>query len=173
MTVLTTRLEAARRDQPAPTTSVLLARAAHALATRPSIWQPLVEFDAQERYYARIPQRLAIPGGFEAWLLTWLPGQRTGWHDHGGSAGAVVVVRGVLAEKVIVGSELNPVERRDLVRGRVRPFGARHQHEMVNRSDEPAVSIHVYAPELRSMTRYRLDGASLVPTSVDRAGAAW
>jgi predicted metal-dependent enzyme (double-stranded beta helix superfamily) len=164
---------ALRREAAAPTTSVLLARAAHAIASRPSSWQPLVHFDPDERYYARIPQRLAIPGGFEAWLLTWLPGQRTGWHDHGGSAGAVVVVRGVLSENLVAGSEIHPVEQRELTRGHVRPFGAHHQHEMLNRSSEPAVSVHVYAPELTSMTRYRLDGASLIPTAVERAGLAW
>ena len=164
---------ALRRETAAPTTSVLLARAAHGLASRPGSWQSLVQFDADQRFYARIPQRLAIPGGFEAWLLTWLPGQRTGWHDHGGSAGAVVVVRGVLSESIVVGSETSPVEHRDLVRGRVRPFGAHHRHEMLNQSAEPAVSIHVYAPVLTTMTRYRLDGAHLVPTGVDRAGRAW
>lgn len=168
MTALTFRREAA-----APTTRVLLARAAHAIAARPGIWQPLIRFDADERYYARIPQRLAIPGGFEAWLLTWLPGQGTGWHDHGGSAGAVVVVRGSLTESLVAGSTESPVEERELARGQIRPFGAHHRHHMGNRTSEPAVSIHVYAPELTTMTRYRLDGAELVPTAVDRAGREW
>ncbi|SES82853.1 hypothetical protein [Geodermatophilus poikilotrophus] len=30
----------------------------------------------------------------QVWLLPWLPGQGTGLHDHGGSAGASAVVRG-------------------------------------------------------------------------------
>ena len=34
------------------------------------------------------------------WLLSWLPGQGTGLHDHGGSAGAFAVVRGTLHERV-------------------------------------------------------------------------
>ena len=38
----------------------------------------------------------------EAWLLTWLPGQGTDWHDHGGSAGAFVVVQGALVEGTAV-----------------------------------------------------------------------
>ena len=166
-------LQPLTREVALPTTSVLLARAAHSLASRPSIWTPLVRFDADERYYARIPLRLAITGGFESWLLTWLPGQRTGWHDHGGSAGAVVVVRGALTERLLAGSASEPVEQRELTRGRVRPFGRDHRHEMINRSTEPAVSIHVYAPELTTMTRYRFDGADLVPTSVERAGLQW
>lgn len=47
-----------------------------ALATRlseqRSLWQPLVEYDPSSRYYAR----LAATRDHEAWLLTWLPGQR-------------------------------------------------------------------------------------------------
>src|SRR3712207_8332217 len=36
----------------------------------------------------------------QVWLLSWLPGQGTGLHDHGGSAGALAVVRGTLSEAV-------------------------------------------------------------------------
>jgi hypothetical protein len=120
-----------------PSTRALLVRAAEALGSRPELWQPLVRFDADERYFTRIPQRLAIPGGFEAWLLTWLPGQGTGWHDHGGSAGAVAVVSGTLAEYLLMGSEVAPLERGDLRPGQVRAFGAQHRHEMVNSAPSP------------------------------------
>jgi Cysteine dioxygenase type I len=166
-------VQALGREQAVVDTSVLLCRAAEALAARPQVWEPLVAFDPVERYYARIPQRLAIPGGFEAWLLTWLPGQGTGWHDHGGSAGAVTVVSGRLSESVMGEFEPGEVVRHELARGRVRPFDHHHRHEMVNASDRPAVSIHVYAPELAEMTRYRLDGATLVATSVERRGRNW
>ena len=51
--------------------------------------------DPVDRYYVR----LARQREFEAWLLTWLPGQGTDWHDHGGSAGAFMTLRGVLTER--------------------------------------------------------------------------
>jgi hypothetical protein len=54
------------------------------LAKQRLLWEPLVSYDPADRYYVR----LAREPEFEAWLLTWLPGQGTDWHDHGGSAGA-------------------------------------------------------------------------------------
>ena len=65
-----------------------LAATATRLADAPHLWEPLVDYDPVSRFYAR----LALTPEHEAWLLTWLPGQGTDWHDHGGSAGAFVVV---------------------------------------------------------------------------------
>lgn len=65
------------------------------LAANRSRWEGLIRFDAISRY--RIS--LDADGQYEAWLLTWLPGQHTGWHDHGGSGGAFVVLQGILTEQ--------------------------------------------------------------------------
>src|ERR1700722_15710177 len=35
-------------------------------------------------------------------------------------------------------------------------FGGRHVHDIVNAGDTPAISVHVYAPRLTSMTYYRI-----------------
>ena len=74
------------------------------LAEQTELWEPLVNYDPISRYYAR----LAGEPDFEAWLLTWVPGQGTDWHDHGGSAGAFVVVRGELTERHATVSPLSP-----------------------------------------------------------------
>ena len=74
------------------------------LAGQHALWEPLVRYDPISRYYAR----LASEPDFEAWLLTWLPGQGTEWHDHGGSAGAFVVVRGELTERTATVSQVGP-----------------------------------------------------------------
>lgn len=102
------------------------------LADLTELWQPLVEYDPVSRYYAR----LAKEPDFEAWLLTWLPGQGTNWHDHGGSAGAFVVVRGTLTERH---ASVNPLahpriepELRELSEGTLRAFGTKHIHEVTN-----------------------------------------
>lgn len=144
------------------------------LARRADLWQPHVVF-AQPRHY----HRLAAGDGWEAWLLTWLPGQGTGLHDHGGSEGAFAVVGGVLSETVLVPSRAQTgapqrFERltRRYERGTVRPFGARHLHD-VEPDGGPAVSLHVYTPGLSSMSRYRLDDGLLVKTSHERAGVDW
>jgi Rrf2 family protein len=103
-----------------------------------------------ERWYAL----LAANDTFEAWVIGWPVGGAIELHDHGGSSGAVHVVRGALEE-----ASTNRVSRTALARARVGEdesitFGADHVHDVVNLGDEPALSIHVYAPRLVSMTFY-------------------
>ena len=43
-------------------------------------WPFAPRFDPTQRWY----QRLATADDHEAWVLTWLPGQGTDLHDHGG-----------------------------------------------------------------------------------------
>src|SRR5688572_4283033 len=146
----------------ATVTSTDLLSHARRLAADPARWPSTLHFDTAGRWYTR----LTDAGGHEAWLLTWLPGQQTGWHDHGGSAGAFLVVSGQLREDTVGGS-------RRLVTGTGRRFGARHVHRVANDGGLPAISVHVYSPALTSMTRYELVGGSLRPRVVERAGADW
>jgi mannose-6-phosphate isomerase-like protein (cupin superfamily) len=143
-----------------------LLAAARWWAEDPARWTVRPEYDPVERWYTRI----AETAEHEVWLLTWLPGQETDWHDHGGSAGAFVVVSGALVERT-AGAGL--VRHTALPAGAGRRFGAHHVHGVANRGDTPAISIHVYAPALRSMTRYRLDGGRLRVAEVERAGVSW
>jgi hypothetical protein len=57
--------------------------------------------------------------------------------------------------------------------GSVRVFGPRHVHRIVNADTAPAVSLHVYAPALREMTRYRIDDGVLSVAVVEKAGIDW
>ena len=75
------------------------------VATRPERWLALVRYDADRRWY----QRLARDEDHEVWLLSWLPGQRTGFHDHGSSGGAFTVVQGCLRERAAYGGRPDPV----------------------------------------------------------------
>jgi hypothetical protein len=56
-----------------------LVEIATSLARQQALWGPLVSYDPVARYYVR----LAREHEFEAWLLTWLPGQ--------GTAGTIMV----------------------------------------------------------------------------------
>ncbi|MFC8849394.1 MULTISPECIES: cysteine dioxygenase [unclassified Micromonospora] len=47
-------------------------------------WPVPLRFDPEQRWYAR----LAVAADHEVWALSWLPGQGTDLHDHGGSSGA-------------------------------------------------------------------------------------
>ena len=74
-----------------------LTQLVRSIAARQDRWADLVRYHAGERWY----QRLEQTGNHELWLLSWLPGQRTGFHDHFGSAGAFAVVRGEVQERTI------------------------------------------------------------------------
>jgi len=135
-------------------------------ATAPNDWPLAPRFSATHRW----SHRLATLPDAEVWLLTWLPGQCTDVHDHGGSAGAFTVVEGELTEETFAGvrpaSTLMPS-------GTGRGFGAHHVHRVANLGPKPAVSIHVYGPALTSMTQYRVESGRLVVASVERAGIQW
>jgi predicted metal-dependent enzyme (double-stranded beta helix superfamily) len=133
----------------APALPSTLAATVRAYAARPALWRPLLRFAAPDRWYLR----LGSTGESELWLLTWLPGQGTEIHDHGGSSGAFGVVDGALTERTFPGGE---PRRRALPTGGLRAFGPRHIHQVVNRGPRPAVSIHAYAPALATQAYYRL-----------------
>ncbi|BCL17135.1 cysteine dioxygenase [Micromonospora sagamiensis] len=137
-----------------------------AVARRHAVPSLPVRFDPAQRWYAR----LASGPDHEVWLLTWLPGQGTDLHDHGGSAGAFLVVSGALTEEVVAGGQLRP---HLLAAGVGRRFGPRHVHRVTNRGDRPAVSLHVYRPALHRMTRYHLTDGRLRVAEVALAGVAW
>jgi hypothetical protein len=138
-------------------------------AARRDDWPVRPVFDPARRWYARF----AAAGNHEAWLLTWLPGQSTDLHDHGGSAGAFTVLDGRLTEQLPIGRpEVRLIERGYGVAA-TRTFGPRHVHRIVNNGTAPAVSLHVYAPALTRMTRYTLAGGRLEITAVEQEGADW
>ncbi|HSA48907.1 MAG TPA: cysteine dioxygenase [Yinghuangia sp.] len=125
--------------------------------------------------------RLAGPDGSEAWLIGWPPGTTTGWHDHGGSCGALVVVRGELTEHALAmpapltsGQAVrvdNPgITQRCVPPGHGLAFGPDHVHAMANESPgTPAVSVHAYHPRLPWMRKYLLTGDRLVVSHIEYA----
>jgi Cysteine dioxygenase type I len=148
-----------------------LLETARQYAARPDDWPFEPRFNPRHRWY----RRLAAEPDKEIWLLSWLPGQHTDLHDHGGSAGAFVVVSGTLSEVHVTvapdGTSL--FEAHTLPAGRGRVFGTDHIHRITNAGSRPAVSVHAYSPVLQTMRRYRLDSGQLALTAVDRADADW
>lgn len=141
------------------------------VAAAPEQWPVAPRFNPVDRWY----HRLHLAGDHEVWLLTWLPGQGTEWHDHGGSAGAFHVFGGTLTEETVsLGDDRPPrVTSRELGEGAGRRFGSHHVHRMTNRSGRPAISVHVYGPALTTMTKYRVGAGGLETLAVERAGAQW
>ncbi|MER7674074.1 cysteine dioxygenase family protein [Kitasatospora sp. NPDC096128] len=145
----------ARTDLPGhPTTVAGYARLVREIAADRSRWEPLVRYDALTRWYAR----LETGPGYEVWLLSWLPGQSSGFHDHGESSGVMTVVRGELIERSLTHAGEGA---RTLRPGGQRVFSSGYLHEVVNGALEPAVSIHLYTPGLTEMNQY--GAATAVP----------
>jgi len=145
-----------------------LAIAARYAAT-PDQWPVAPRFNPMDRWY----HRLAQEADYEVWLLTWLPGQGTDLHDHGGSAGAFQVLSGSLTEDTVTPGTPARITARELGEGAGRRFGTRHIHRITNRSTRPAISIHVYGPALTTMTRYRIGAGGLDVVTVEKAGVQW
>jgi predicted metal-dependent enzyme (double-stranded beta helix superfamily) len=138
------------------------------LAASPGGWSTLVRFDPGRRWY----HRLDLADDHEVWLLSWLPGQQTGFHDHGDAAGAFAVAQGELQERTAVVGRPG-VRSRVVPAGRHRSFGSRHVHDVRNISARPALSIHAYSPPLSAMRRYEMTGAGLVHTAIESAERDW
>ncbi|WP_030872599.1 cysteine dioxygenase [Streptomyces sp. NRRL S-37] len=123
-----------------PATVAEFAGLARSLAADRSQWEHLVEYDAGSRWY----HRLRTGPGYEVWLLSWVPGQGSGLHDHGRSSGVLTVLDGTLTEHTERGT-------RALTAGAQRVFAPGYVHEVVNDALEPAVSLHIYYPGLTEM----------------------
>jgi predicted metal-dependent enzyme (double-stranded beta helix superfamily) len=120
------------------------AQIARAYAADRDRWAHLLRYDPDERYAAlvhRTPDQ-------EVWLLSWLPGQATGLHDHGAATGAFTIVSGELIEYAAHRGRTH-----QLGVGQSRVFGPGYAHEVRNAGPDPAVSIHVYRAA-RTMRHY-------------------
>ncbi|WP_436777293.1 cysteine dioxygenase [Yinghuangia sp. YIM S09857] len=167
---------------PAPVTRPTVARLS-GLATRHAAEVAAtlhtVEYEPVSRWY----RLLHSADDHEVWLLSWLPGQGTGLHDHGGSSGVFTVVAGELHERSLVVTPLRRAGARERVlgAGATRVFGPSYVHEVTNVGTEPAVSVHVYAPRLTAMTMFEADhevlsrpgGEPLPRLRVERSGEHW
>lgn len=143
-----------------------LAAEVRRLTATPADWVARVRLDPEGRWY----ERIRASGGYEVWLISWLPGQSTGFHDHGSSAGAFGVVWGALDECVVPGGVV-PVRVNQVAAGGVRAFGSRHVHDVRNGSPgSVAVSVHAYSPPLSAMTRYDLTPGGLAVAGTEGTG---
>ncbi len=143
-----------------------LAARVRRLTETPAEWVTRVRLDPEGRWY----ERIACDDGYEAWLISWLPGQSTGFHDHGGSAGAFGVVWGALDERVLPsgggGALVSQVRA-----GEVRSFSPRYVHDVGNAATASvAVSVHAYSPPLSAMTRYDVTPGGLAVAGTEGAG---
>jgi hypothetical protein len=121
-----------------PATIGDLARQLRLITAAPERWWSLVRFDPDRAV------RVAIPtdGPGEAWLLIIPP--HSGWTGDDGECGCevVTVVAGEVTEQAI---DDCGVATRPLLPGRTRVHGSGQLHQVINRSDGYAVSVHARA----------------------------
>ena len=118
------------------------------LAGEAGSWSALVRHDPDRRIFEPV---VDLPG-VEAWLICWMPGHDTGFHDHDLSSGAVTVVSGsVREERLHVGA---PLSAAVYEAGEVFDFGSSDIHRVAHAGTAPAVTLHAYSPRLRRMGAY-------------------
>jgi predicted metal-dependent enzyme (double-stranded beta helix superfamily) len=107
-----------------------------------------VRFASPRRWWAR----LALTEEVELWLLSWLPGQHTAPHDHGGAFGAFSVVLGSLTEHYRYPG--GTIGKREHETGSALGFGAGRAHQVWNTGLAKAASVHAYSPPLVPTREY-------------------
>lgn len=123
---------------------------AHRLAVQQELWHRHVRHDPLQRTYHEV----ARTDAFSAWLICWMPGHDTGFHDHDGSGGVGLVLRGQVAEsRLTLGA---PPAERTLSRGQHFAFAAHDIHRVAHAGDVPSVTLHVYSPVLLRMGSYEV-----------------
>lgn len=125
------------------------------LASRPEDWRHHVDYSSGSRHYACLHRDEHV----DVWLLCWITGNDTGWHDHDISSGAVRVVQGALKEcnPRIGGAHLETVLRA----GESIRFGPEHIHRLVAAQDA-SISIHAYSPPLWRLGQYSIDDGGVM-----------
>jgi predicted metal-dependent enzyme (double-stranded beta helix superfamily) len=132
-----------------------LRRVVSQIAADPAAWRQLVNLDVDHRHYAQLWR----DDHLDVWVISWMDGHDTGFHDHDLSNGAVAIVEGELVEeRLAIGG---PPRRRSYGAGTSFAFDASHVHRMRQAGSGPAVSIHAYSPPLWRMGAYAIepDGA--------------
>ncbi len=132
---------------------------------------PVLTWEGARNVAERSWRLVARTDEFDAWLIAWPAGGRVELHDHGWSRGAISVINGRLVEAVPQRRDSGRLSlvTRGVSAGETLGFDADHVHDVVNEGPEPALSLHVYSPGLRSMTFYAVEDERLVARRVEWA----
>jgi hypothetical protein len=133
---------------------------AREIAARAELWEPLMHSDAHQRRYELVYE----DDRMDAWILSWMPGQGTGFHDHYISGVGLCVASGCVREDLMVyGAEHQSLR---LSAGETRQGGPGYIHRVTHDEGTPAVTVHVYSPRLDWVGQYRLDDDAVMQREV-------
>jgi len=118
------------------------------VAADPGLWRPLTLADPHRRRYRLVYEDERL----DVWALSWMPGQGTGFHDHGESAVALTAVQGTVRERrmTVGGTRAELLRPGDTHTGR-----SGYIHAVEHHDGEPAVTVHAYSPPLLHVGQYR------------------
>ena len=134
-----------------PLTTEQLVRLSAEIAAHEELWRPLVVADPDRRRYRLLYEDDRV----DSWLIMWMPGQGTGFHDHAISGVGLVGVDGAVTEKQMrLPSGSFDVEVRH---GDTREGPAGYIHSVAHLEGTPAITIHSYSPPLMEVAQYRVD----------------
>jgi len=119
-------------------------------------WAPLIRHDEQERTY----QLLHRDADVEVYLVCWMPGHDTGFHDHDHSAAAITVVDGAITEERLA---FTGAVKRTLDKGDTVTIAREAIHRVRHAGQRLATTLHAYSPPLERVGTYQIadDGALL------------
>ena len=131
-----------------------LVELATTIGTAPELWHDQARHDPGERIYVQLYRDTHL----DVWMICWLDDQKTGYHDHDLSSGAVYVCEGELAEdRFHIGQDGFIHASRTRQAGEVFEFDAAYIHGVRHAGGPPATSIHCYSPPLWRMGYYETD----------------
>jgi predicted metal-dependent enzyme (double-stranded beta helix superfamily) len=144
-----------------PLTTAQLADLSAAIAEREEIWRPMVVSDPERRRYRMLfeDERLDV------WVIMWMPGQGTGYHDHAVSGVGVAGAEGMAIEKQMTlpyghtEVEIRPGVRREGPAGYI--------HSVAHGEGAPAITIHSYSPPLMEVGQYRVDDDGILRREIE------
>jgi hypothetical protein len=159
-------MAAAKRQAGTTVDAADLALAAYWVAAVAPDWQSMSGRTPTERTWRTLVDEPDLQG----WLICWPAGRALDLHDHGGAAGAMVVLGGTLEEHAAAGPG-EPIERRLLPEGTASAFGPSFIHSVCNPCRPLVTSVHLYSRAFGEPIGYLVgaDGtAQLKPAAAER-----
>jgi quercetin dioxygenase-like cupin family protein len=133
-----------------------LSEALNEWAGNADAWRHLVRHDEAERVYELVHRDAEV----ELYLVCWMPGHDTGFHDHDHSAAAITVLEGEIIEErlSLVGAKTTTLDS-----GATVTIAKEAIHRVRHAGTAPAVTLHAYSPPLARVGTYEVadDGALL------------
>lgn len=133
----------------------------HELARDRDQWEAHVRHDPDERQYALVHRDEHL----EVYVVCWMDGHDTGFHDHDASAAAIAVVEGAIhEERLSLDGPVGAVHEK----GSLVDVPAEAIHRVRHAGHGPAVTLHAYSPPLTRVGTYEIAaGGTLVRYAKD------